>query len=393
MKMRSFSRAAVPAIVLLGLILLLGACTPQAGPLPTPTHRPSGPGVMLGNQPLSTPGASQPTPQSATTPIPLARVGPDSYPADVNPLTGLPVPDVAVLNRPPLAIKVSNDPLARPQSGLSFADLVYEHYAEGGVTRYTAIFYSQSAQQVGSVRSGRLLDLEIVPMYDAIYTASGFSDGVLQRMRQANWANRNFSPPFGYAEPYLIRINDPNIAYEHTLFAVPEALWALAQQQGVSQPPDLTPGLLFDPALPAGGTSAGKITINYGPQTSQVRWEYDPATNSYLRWVGGQPDTDKLTGQQLAFENVIAVAAMHVDTDILEDTVAGGHWSIEIQLWGEGPASIFRDGQRFEGRWRRTSPEEMITFTDLSGNPLPLRNGQTWFEVVPIGFDQLSVEP
>jgi hypothetical protein len=348
---------------------------------------------MLGNQPLSTPGASQPTPQSATTPIPLARVGPDSYPADVNPLTGLPVPDVAVLNRPPLAIKVSNDPLARPQSGLSFADLVYEHYAEGGVTRYTAIFYSQSAQQVGSVRSGRLLDLEIVPMYDAIYTASGFSDGVLQRMRQANWANRNFSPPFGYAEPYLIRINDPNIAYEHTLFAVPEALWALAQQQGVSQPPDLTPGLLFDPALPAGGTSAGKITINYGPQTSQVRWEYDPATNSYLRWVGGQPDTDKLTGQQLAFENVIAVAAMHVDTDILEDTVAGGHWSIEIQLWGEGPASIFRDGQRFEGRWRRTSPEEMITFTDLSGNPLPLRNGQTWFEVVPIGFDQLSVEP
>ena len=378
-------------ILIAALSLALGACRSEPAPTPTPTPTPVGPGVVLGVQPTGPTPAPQGATPSAAPQAAAGPVGPDSYPPNVNPLTGLVVDDPAVLNRRPLAIKVSNDPLARPQSGLSFADLVFEHYAEGMVTRFTALFYSQAPERVGSVRSGRLLDLEIVPMYDAIYAASGFSDGVRQRMEQANWRDRNFSGP-EYGPPYLIRIEDPDVAFEHTLFAVPAELWRLADERGVNQPPDLTPGMAFDSTPPAGGTPASVLIFDFGPSSSRVRWEYDPTTGKYLRWNGDEPHIDALTGEQLAVENIIAVGAMHVETDIIEDSFGGGHYSIEIQVWGEGPLSVFRDGQRFEGRWARWDPETMLAFTDLDGNTMYLKPGQSWFEMVPIGFDRLFVE-
>jgi hypothetical protein len=58
--------------------------------------------------------------------------------------------------------------------------------------------------------------------------------------------------------------------------------------------------------------------------------------------------------QQLNFKNIVVVGAHHETTDIVENT--GGGRSIQIQIWGEGPVSIFRNGQRFEGRWRREDP-------------------------------------
>ena len=63
--------------------------------------------------------------------------------------------------------------------------------------------------------------------------------------------------------------------------------------------------------------------------------------------------------------------------------MGGGHYSIEIQVWGEGPATLFRDGLRYEGRWQRNDSKNMLTFTDLDGNVLPFKPGNTWVEVVP----------
>ncbi len=372
----------VCVIVLLAGVL--GACRPDPQPAPTPTKTPT-----MGAGPNTQPPVAA-TPTLEATPV--GPFGPASYPEGINPLTGLPPADPAALNRRPLAIKVSNDPLGRPQSGLSFADLVFEHYAEGERTRLTAVYYSQSAERVGSVRSGRLLDIEIVQMFDAIYSASGFSDGVRKRFNAQPWANRNFSGPF-YGEPYLVRIPGDNVAFEHTLFAVPDQLWALAGQRGVNQMPDLTPGMAFYSVSPADGTPASKVVFDYSTSLFKVEWQYDPATGKYLRSIGGEPHVDLLTGEQLAVENVIAVGAWHIETDIPEDTFAGGHFSIEIQIWGDGPLTLFRDGQRYEGRWVRNDPVHTLAFTDLNGNLLYIKPGKSWFEMVPIGFDKLFVEP
>ncbi len=384
-------RRANPMMLIVAALIagmpILSACQPQPTSMPTSTWTPGPPPVTVITM------TPRPTAQvTATAPLPVGPSGPDSYPANVDPLTGLSVADPTVLNRAPLAIKVSNDPLARPQSGLSAADWVFEHYAEGAVTRLTAVYYAQAPEIAGSIRSGRLLDLEIVPMIDAIFCASGFSEGVRQRVERSSWASRNLSGQ-SLGEPYLVRIRREGLAEEHTLFAVPHELWKLATDRGVNNPPDLTPGLAFDPIAPPSDLVATHITIDYSPSSQyRVEWTYDPATGRYTRSIGGQPGIDYLTSQPVAVENVIAVGAMHVETDILEDGY-NGLWSVEIQVWGEGPASLFRDGKRYEGHWTRLDPEQMLQFTDLNGNVLVFKPGQTWFEMVPIGFDRLYTEP
>ncbi|RMF28798.1 MAG: DUF3048 domain-containing protein, partial [Chloroflexi bacterium] len=115
-------------------------------------------------------------------------------------------------------------------------------------------------------------------------------------------------------------------------------------------------------------------------------WEYDETLGKYRRFTDGQVHTDELTGEQLTAANVIVVYANHVETDILEDMVGGGHYSIEIQIWGEGPVTVFRDGLMFQGTWKRWAREEMLTFWDAEGNPIPLKPGNSWFQLVPLDF-------
>ncbi|NIR59584.1 MAG: DUF3048 domain-containing protein, partial [Gammaproteobacteria bacterium] len=79
---------------------------------------------------------------------------------------------------------------------------------------------------VGPLRSGRLIDLQLVPMLDALYVSSGFSDGVMRLMRRADWFERNYSSPFGYElSPYMTRVERQR-AREHTLYAHPGSIWA-----------------------------------------------------------------------------------------------------------------------------------------------------------------------
>lgn len=375
----------------LGLAAQLGlaACggsVERVTPTPTRTLRPPSSPTPAWT-PTATPMPPTATPVSTPTPTPDAALITDFAP-DVNPLTGLRVADPSVLERRPLAIKISNAPaVVRPQSGLSFADLVFEHYAEGGVTRFTAVFLSQGASQVGSIRSGRLIDLEIPAMYKAMFAYSGSSDGVKKKIVASDLfqENRIISPDFGVGEPYFYRITDPNKAYEHTLFTNTELLWQLTEARGLNARQDLQ-GLAFRETPPAHGRPARYVEIPYLKDVASAEWTYDPASGLYARSILGEPHTDALTGQQITAANVIIVYAHHQETDILEDLVGGGHYSIEIQIWGEGPVQIVRDGQVFDGRWERWAREDMLTFVDEAGNPLPLKPGNSWFQIVPLGF-------
>lgn len=339
--------------------------------------------------PTMTPMAASPSPlpPTPTATIP-GLIGPGNLPANVNPLTGETVNDPAILARRPLAIKISNyPPIVRPQAGLNSADLVFEHYAEGGVTRFTAVFYGHDADPVGSVRSARFIDLEIPKMYDAAFGYSGSSGPVRQLIAASPFFERVISPDFGHGGFY--RVEDPNKAVEHTLFTSTERLRFILGERGLNVPPVFHSQMAFSLNVPAGGLPATVIEVQYA--ATYAYWSYDTTTNRYLRWTEGVSHTDANTGQQLAFRNVIVLGAHHENTDILEDLVGGGHYSIQIQVWGQGPASIFRDGQRFEGQWRRENPDDMLTFYDLQGNILPLGVGNTFFQLVPLGFTGLTV--
>ncbi|MCA9873300.1 MAG: DUF3048 domain-containing protein [Anaerolineales bacterium] len=360
------------------------SATATLAPSLTPTATPTAPPTQQATStPTSTPTAA------ITAPPPIeGLIDPDNFPANVNPLTGEVVRDPAVLARRPLAIKVSNHPvLVRPQSGLNSADLVFEHYVEAGFTRFTAVFYSHDADPVGSVRSGRLIDLEIPNMYDAAFAYSGSSGPVRLMFKESEFFNRLISIDFGHSGFY--RVEEPDRPLVHSLFTDTPTLRYLLAERGEEVPPQFQNGMTFrdEPLTP--GEPASSVEIQY--QGTNAFWGYDEGNGRYLRWSDGQPHLDANTGEQLSFKNIIVVSAEHVDTDIIEDT--GGSHSIQIQIWGEGPVSIFRNGQRFDGLWHRDEPHDMLTFTDKEGAPLPLAPGNSFFQIVPSGFDDLFVTP
>ncbi|GAB4472044.1 MAG: hypothetical protein Kow00124_09610 [Anaerolineae bacterium] len=383
-------------LFLVALALLLGGCRPAPTPQPAPTAT-----IQPQSQPVPTPTplfqdgeqqppAAEPTPETGVMPS-----GPDSYPAGYNPLTGFPVDDPAVLQRPPLLVRVSNSPsVVRPHSGLQAADHVWEHVVEGyALTRLVAVYLGQTPEYSGSARSGRPPDFELVPMYEGIYFASGFSSNrwapdTPPRMRElmlaAPWRSRNFSAEFGYGPPYSVRLPREGVALEHTMFAVPAELWRLAAENNIGPSTTLAPGLAFDPAPPPGGSPTSEALIDYPGIGPANVWRYDQVSGGWLHWVDGEPHGDVLTGQQINFTNVVVLYADHSLTDWIEDE-ASQLYAVAITLTGEGRAVLLRDGQRYEVTWRRDAPNRMIQFFDASGQVIPFKPGNTWFQVVSTG--------
>jgi hypothetical protein len=364
--------------------------TPEATTMPEPTA--SATPQPAATEPPAQTAEPQTEPGASTTPfmLPDGWYGPDNFPDGMNPLTGEIMGDPSVLDRRPIAIKVSNyPPLVRPQAGLNKADLVFEHYAEGGATRFTAIFYGQDAHTVGSVRSARIIDFEIPVMYDAAFGFSGAAGANKERFGQVDWFDRIISPDFGHGGFYRAEPKDPDTDFWHTMFTDTYRLRDILIERGINVAPKFQNGMIFSEEPPPGGTPAKQVEIGYSG--SYVTWWYDSGTGRYYRWNDGERHEDANTNEQINTKNVIVVAAQHVDTWIPETEVGQGAKSIEIQLWGEGPATVFRDSQRFEGRWHRDDPHDMLTFTDLDGKPLPLGQGNSWIEVVPLGFDKLYV--
>jgi hypothetical protein len=364
------------ALPLLAVALLLAACAPEPAPTPTPTRTPA-------------PFRASPTPAAPSTATPPAATATAESsptvaptPRDVNPLTGLVPADPAVLERRPLAIKISNYPASavRPLSGINGADVVFEHLAEGGVTRLTGVYLSQDVELIGSVRSCRILDKEIMRMFHAVLACSGLSPGNVTEFRLLpEFAEgRILSPSFGDGAPMFYR-RDVGQPAPHNQFTDTSVLWAEAEARGLSARPELR-AWTFDPAVPAGGEPADRLAVDYRHPDSQLEWRYDPGGRRWLRRQAGAPFSDRLTGEQTSAANVIVVYALHIDTLIVEDV--NGARSVEIQLWGSGELILFRDGQAFPGRWVREDPGYLFAVTDRDGQPIPLQPGNTWVEVV-----------
>lgn len=387
-------------LVLLALLLslIMTACggSPAAAPTPTRTPQPVAPGPQGSGTPTAapTPAPGQPT---AT---PIGPYGPTGFPADVNPLTGLPVTDPAVLNRRPIIVKVSNEsPVVRPQSGWAFADHVWEHQMEGfAQTRYTAVFLSQSPERVGSVRSARLPDVNhFVDLYGGILIFSGASSNydhnppgpprVRELILAKPWADRALSEQFGDGPPMLVRIPDvprPGVQSWHTLFAVPAEIWKWAEQNNLNQRPNLE-GLAFDLNPPAGGAATTEATVDYPGIGPKHTWRFDAGTGRWLSWTDDVADTDTLLpeGQQIAFDNVVILYVPHYEGDFLEqEGELGELYGVGFNLTGEGDAVLLRDGQRYTVKWHRVGVEGMLQLTDASGAVIPLKPGTTFFHTV-----------
>jgi hypothetical protein len=399
-------RAGVAVLAAILAATVLAAC---AGPAPVATLRPAVVNVYLTGTPLPAgaisptataigiatrgtpvaPQATSPAGNAAASPTTAAAYGPDSYPSGVNPLTGE-VVDPSHVNRMPIAIKISNFPFSvRPQSGLSLADVVFEHPAEAGLTRFTAVYLQNDAAKVGSIRSARFIDTEIAPMFGALLVTSGSSMGTMNHLRSNAWfegANiwRLVSEETHYVCPPLCRDN-PNDT--NSLFASTQDIRAaVAAQAGLTA--TAQSGFVFSGAPPAAGVAATDVLVDLS-SAAHVEWQYNATSRLYTRWqdsdtTGGMAvHIDDVTKAPITARNVVVLYVSQVNNFVPEDFRDGGNCGLEIQLWTLGPAKVFRDGQLFQGRWHRdASTNWRLRLEYDDGTRLPLAPGNTWFDVV-----------
>ncbi|MDQ1301120.1 MAG: hypothetical protein QG637_1041 [Chloroflexota bacterium] len=385
-------------IVLILFSALIGACTgkqPEATPTPTRTPRPvetkAPPPPTATVAPSDTPAPTftplpTPTATPAVTPTPTvdASIIVPGRDPNISPYTGLKPADPKLLERRPMMIKVANQASVHPQSGLSKADIVVESPVEYSETRFTALFHSQDAERVGSVRSARLIDVELPAIFDSVLAYSGGVQPVVDKLMASDFGKLVLNETAAGAGFF----RDPNIVVPDNLFANTARLAEVIAKKGLTQRPQPAAGWVFAPAAPAGGSPASSVTLPY--PRFRVKWTYDAASGRWKREMGGAAHVDKATGEQLSAADVVILTAPHVKTLILEHgtTMDGqgqacSNCSIEIQLWGEGPARVLRDGKVYEGKWIRPGRREPFRIVDGAGKDIPLKPGNSWWQVVP----------
>ena len=360
---------------------------PDAGLLPAGTS------FVTTRQPLVvTPNF---TLQAVTIPAPSY---PDALPlnlaVDINPLTGLPPTDPFLLERRPLAIKISNYPREiRPQYGLTLADQVFEYYIEWGDTRFIAVFYGNDLRQVGPVRSGRFFDEHVARMYNA-FLVFNYADP-----REWNYLKESDLYPYlvipGCADcecpPFFVS-NSSNLPDERHLtnYFDTTRFNECNAREGVNNSRQPIRNGFFSELIPASDRQVARIYTYYSKYDYNY-WEYDSQLNKYLRFQetvtidreagvteSYAPLVDAASSRQVNAENVIFLFVSHTFANKFnaEDEV----YHINLLDWG--PAYVFRDGFVIPARWLRPEMDQPLILTTLDGDPIFLRPGRTFYQVI-----------
>jgi len=291
-----------------------------------------------------------------------------SPPPSVCPLTGL-NPSGSVPNRPALAVKVENLPEARPQTGLAYADLIYEEPVEGGITRFIVVYQCENASRIEPVRSGRLTDPPILVQFGKpVFGYAGGVPSVIKAVREAGITDVNFNnAPAAYHR-------DPARQAPHNLYTSTDALYRAAHRTGDVPEPLFT----YAGEIPASATPASSVHVPFSPY-SDVFWTWSASASSWLRSYGTVPATYS-DGRQMSATNVVVQKVRIRMTDIVDPH---GNRSPEVISTGSGQALILRDGKVIRGTWSRPTQADQTVFKDAQGNVIPLAPGKTWIELVP----------
>jgi hypothetical protein len=308
-----------------------------------------------------------------------------------NPLTGLPVSDPLLLERRPMVIKVANSPdYIRPQSGLTLADVVYEYYIEWGDTRFIAVMYGNDSPMVGPVRSGRYFDEHVARMYHAFLMFKGADPRELSYLENSTlndflvivYSNESVCPP-------VVIGPERRDSYNNAFFNTTK--WAsCALKRGVDNSKQVLRGGFFTEQVAAGGSAVTRI-FSFFSDYSYNYWDYDPATHKYFRYqeandrVNKKPEaykplTDAQTGLPVTTDNIVVVFAPYIFANQFDAHDEVYH----IDLLASGNAFVFRDGVATPAIWNRTDEDQPLLLTTLTGNPIYLRPGRTFYEVMGV---------
>lgn len=283
------------------------------------------------------------------------------------PFTGVMVEDESKM-RPVLAT-ISNDPKARPQSGLSEADMIYELIVEGDTTRYLALFQSSLPAEIGPIRSSRDMFIHMAKGLDAFYVAHGYSPDA-RALLQANYVDHVngmqhdgtlFKRSSERHAPHNSYISDTNIRLAAEQVNAPMIM--------EKKSPYSFYGSIEEVRIAAKATA---ITVQNGahPQFTS-EYVYDENSGVYTKTVNGVEMIDQGNEQSVEFSNVLVFEAEHETID------AEGRQSIDLEAGGH--AVLFQAGKVQEVEWK-----------NINGMFVPVENGvtvklvpgKTWIHII-----------
>ena len=328
---------------------------------------------------------SNPAPHATTTTSTTTTVKPVAIVRC--PLTGTPAPGNVVPERPAIAMKVDNYSLgpapaeARPQSGLDYADIIFEEQVEGSITRYAAVFQCHNAPSlVGPIRSARWTDVQMLSQLGhPLFVHVGGIIPVLQVVAASSLVNVDLG-----GHPSLEE-NPPGRYAPYDTYTTTKAIWSAISAPAVAPAPIFTYS-----KFPAAGQPVSQVHLDWSA-TSDIYWRWNPTTGTWLRFynVGSasapniQPDvlTD---GVQNQAQNVIIQDVSITYGPWVENSQGGLEAESHI-IDNHGTAYVLRNGRMISGTWSAGPAGTPTVFLTTSGQPIDLAPGRTWVEIYPDG--------
>lgn len=293
------------------------------------------------------------------------------------PLTGVPG---EVIERPALAVKVENSAMARPQSGLMEADIVWEEMVEGGITRFNAVYHSNLPDEIGPIRSVRPMDAGIAAPLGGPQVISGGQTLFLREMRDAGV--QLISHDGGNAGFYR---NSQRRA-PHNLYGDPEVF--LGQAESSDPPPEQFTFALDASSATAVVTGEAATAVRLSFPRSAPSWSWEDDSGSWLRSEDGSP-AQSANGDRLSATNVVIMRVQIVNSAGRDQS---GSPVPETVMTGEGEVVVASGGHTVTGTWRKETLSDPVILTDDSGEVIELAPGNTWVELVPVDRGGVTVE-
>jgi hypothetical protein len=345
--------------------------------------RPSGTAETSATPSATTLAVVSPSASGSASPLPI--VSPSATPVASASPSGLAYSDLDgvlapadLAHRLPMAIMIDDSAAARPQSGFSSASIVYQAPADGGEDRYMLIFQEGTATDIGPVRSARPYFVLWAVEYKALYGHYGGDWTSLQHVIPTNIKNiYNMDDLRGGSCPYhrIATRAAPHNAYTNTAALIK----CLAKLHYPATYQNLPVRTFRDDSPLSQRPATQSISIPY--HTGTIGYKFDPATDSYLRMVGGKPQIDPANKQQVTARNVI-VMFQALSYDTVSDP---GHKRPVVANVGSGKAIVFLEGQAIKATWKKTSNTALTRFYDSSGKEIQLVRGEIFIQSVPTG--------
>ena len=316
------------------------------------------------------PVAEEPEPEPIPDPKPIVRY--------FSRLTGLPVASKELLNSPATCVMVENSTAARPQSGLRNAGVVYEAIAEGGITRFTAVYQEHDLPAlIGPVRSVRLHFVQWLKQYQCAVAHVGGAGDALALVKSAGFRDIDQF----YNSNYYSRTLVPGRYGEHSVYTTADWMKAINVAKGFGASEFVGFSRAIGGKLPTrSGVPATAINMKISSGYWNVSYGYYAPSNCYLRsHESGGAHMDRDVNAELVQNSPKVVVAVMVTEELRE---GGPYWN-QVVL-GSGVAHVFQNGEYIAATWTKSSIDSELEFRDATGKPIVFVPGQVWISAVNV---------